>query len=381
MKRILAVTFTILLCLTVYTAHAEFSREAWYGMGLISLEEMNPDQLDYAMECFDAAGNYQEAKNYIQYILSLQDIFSMGSDKPADLAITTYRLQILSELPDFVASLAEHNLPSCPNLNTYITARQAEASGNYATAWHLYAEINNVLDALNRRIGLTQLVYEQGKEALEQQDYLAAAEALQGLSWRDSDTLYQQAVAAIPTSASVTVTYKANANITLKTETVSIPTGTSKTISARTFIGYSSIGDDSQKVTVNARGIANPDSITFCYIGYYITFGHYEQDNNLDNGKDTIEWQVLYLDRTNNRALVISRYALDCQPYNNENTNVTWETCSLRAWLNDEFLASAFSEDEQNYILMTNVDNSHKMYPGKWTDEIVTIPFCGQMKK
>lgn len=83
-------------------------------------------------------------------------------------------------------------------------------------------------------------------------------------------------------------------------------------------------------------------------VGDYITFGTYEQDNNTQNGKEAIEWLVLA--RENNRLLVISRYALDYEPYNKNFTNVTWETCTLRTWLNDNFLKAAFSRAEQAMI-------------------------------
>lgn len=77
--------------------------------------------------------------------------------------------------------------------------------------------------------------------------------------------------------------------------------------------------------------------------GSIVTFGAYEQDNNTGNGKEAIEWLVLDYDAANNRALVISLYALDCKPYNTEKKNVTWEKCTLRAWLNNEFIQAAFS--------------------------------------
>lgn len=39
---------------------------------------------------------------------------------------------------------------------------------------------------------------------------------------------------------------------------------------------------------------------------HVITFGAYEQDNDLTNGKEPIEWIVLDVDKKTNRALVIS---------------------------------------------------------------------------
>lgn len=80
-------------------------------------------------------------------------------------------------------------------------------------------------------------------------------------------------------------------------------------------------------------------------VGHYVSFGKYEQDNNTSNGKEKIEWLVLEV--KDGKALVISKYALDCKPYNTSSTNVTWETCSLRNWLNNDFINSAFSATEK----------------------------------
>ncbi|MBO7504121.1 MAG: hypothetical protein J6U38_07110 [Clostridia bacterium] len=87
--------------------------------------------------------------------------------------------------------------------------------------------------------------------------------------------------------------------------------------------------------------------------GDRITFGKYEQDNDESNGKEDIEWVVL--DVHDGKAMVMSLYALDAKPYNELSENVTWETCSLRAWLNSEFIDSAFSEEEQERINLTAV--------------------------
>ncbi len=89
-------------------------------------------------------------------------------------------------------------------------------------------------------------------------------------------------------------------------------------------------------------------------IGDIVHFGRYEQDNNTANGAESIEWLVLDYDEVSHRILLISRYALDTQPYNETFENVTWETCSLRAWLNAQFLPAAFSAEEQAAILPMN---------------------------
>lgn len=91
-------------------------------------------------------------------------------------------------------------------------------------------------------------------------------------------------------------------------------------------------------------------------VGDYVTYGAYEQDNDLTNGQEPIEWLVL--DREGDRVLLLSRYGLDAQPYNTVNMDVTWEKSSIRSWLNETFLRNAFSVEEQQPILRSSVNNS-----------------------
>ena len=87
------------------------------------------------------------------------------------------------------------------------------------------------------------------------------------------------------------------------------------------------------------------------------TFGSYEQDGDTADGKEAIEWLVL--DRDGDRALLLSRYALDYQSfmpfYEPVEGSPTWEDSSLRQWLNTTFLNAAFSAQERQRLLTTTV--------------------------
>ena len=110
-------------------------------------------------------------------------------------------------------------------------------------------------------------------------------------------------------------------------------------------------------------------------VGDYVYFGAYEQDNDASNGKEDVEWLVLEV--KDGKALVISKYALDCEPYNTEYKEVTWETCSLRKWLNEDFLKEAFSEEENKMIATTKVtadeNPEYNTNPGNDTDDKVFL--------
>ena len=101
-------------------------------------------------------------------------------------------------------------------------------------------------------------------------------------------------------------------------------------------------------------------------VGSIVTFGQYEQDNNTGNGPEEIEWIVL--DVQDGKSLLLSRYGLDAKPYNTEYMiNINWEECSLRAWLNNDFLKGAFTPTEQSAILLTAVDNSKSQGYSDWS--------------
>lgn len=98
-----------------------------------------------------------------------------------------------------------------------------------------------------------------------------------------------------------------------------------------------------------------PTPVAPIAIGSTVNFGHYEQDNNTSNGKESIEWLVLDYDAAERKVLLISRYGLDCQPYNETYTGITWEKSTLRGWLNSTFLYNAFNASERPAILTTYV--------------------------
>lgn len=110
-------------------------------------------------------------------------------------------------------------------------------------------------------------------------------------------------------------------------------------------------------------------------VGDKVRFGTYEQDNDISNGKEDIEWRVLA--KENNRILVISDKALDCQLYNVINDDVTWKTCTLRKWLNDDFFNSAFTDAEKICIPTVTVtadkNPKYSTYSGKTTKDKIFL--------
>ena len=88
-------------------------------------------------------------------------------------------------------------------------------------------------------------------------------------------------------------------------------------------------------------------------VGSIVQFGKYEQDNVTNNGMEPVEWIVL--EKKENALLVISKNGLDCKRYNETDACVTWESSSMRIWLNNSFLCEAFSNEELNNIAAITV--------------------------
>ncbi len=119
---------------------------------------------------------------------------------------------------------------------------------------------------------------------------------------------------------------------------------------------YSKVKSITLKTTGTDTGSTDASGFSKAKTGDIIVFGSYEQDNNTENGKEPIEWIVLSND--DKELLVLSKYALDCQPYNTKFTDITWEECSLRKWLNSDFYNAAFSASEKKLIKTTKLKNN-----------------------
>lgn len=105
-----------------------------------------------------------------------------------------------------------------------------------------------------------------------------------------------------------------------------------------------------------------------------IYFGKYWQnDTNGDqkadgsDAKEAIKWRVLSV--KDKEAILMAEQCLDCLEYNEGGEDLeifpaTWETSSLRAWLNGTFYQNAFSKEEQSAIKTTTVVNGDNPLTG-----------------
>ena len=100
------------------------------------------------------------------------------------------------------------------------------------------------------------------------------------------------------------------------------------------------ISIDTKLENNNENRVYNPDST--------MKFGNYH---------GAVEWLVL--DKKDGKALLISKYCLDAKEYdkNENNESVTWETSTLRQWLNSCFINEVFTDEEKALICDTYLQN------------------------
>ena len=84
-----------------------------------------------------------------------------------------------------------------------------------------------------------------------------------------------------------------------------------------------------------------------------IIMGEYPQTCGMK--KEPVEWIVLKEEQQ--RCLCISKYLLDCKPYHDSSKNITLQDCTLRNWLNHDFLMQTFSNEEREKILLSTIEN------------------------
>ena len=89
--------------------------------------------------------------------------------------------------------------------------------------------------------------------------------------------------------------------------------------------------------------------------GMRISFGKYAQTSPIAESEDVV-WIVL--DAEDEKVLLLSEKVLDCKRLNDIGIDVSWETCTLRQWLNSSFMNEIFTNEEKNEIIEAELRNS-----------------------
>ena len=185
--------------------------------------------------------------------------------------------------------------------------------------------------------------------------YLEGETKREAGDWEGAVTAFENAGEYSDAATQITETYYQQAQLLMKAGDYNQAYALFKTMK-----GYA----DVDSLLANDENLAAAARKAMFAVGNYVTFGTYPQ-TKAGNDKTPIEWLVL--DRDGEKALLLSRYGLDTQPYNEKYVVMTWEKSNLRKWLNDDFMNRAFTEAEQSAILLTNVDNSNSQGYSRWS--------------
>ncbi len=104
--------------------------------------------------------------------------------------------------------------------------------------------------------------------------------------------------------------------------------------------------------------------------GDEIAFGRYEQDNNNSNGKEKLEWIIIYNNKS--KVYMVSKYVIDAMQYNTANGDGS----TLKKWLMEDFANETFNDEERGNISHVGLLNREDMKQyskiinniPKWTD-------------
>jgi len=99
------------------------------------------------------------------------------------------------------------------------------------------------------------------------------------------------------------------------------------------------------------------DRLAHAEAGSTVQLGFYPQSSKDAKEKEIVDWIVLGKD--GNRLMLISKYALDCLPYESADeiqVSASWGTCLLHRWLNETFLNETFDQGETRLLVRTKPD-------------------------
>ena len=83
--------------------------------------------------------------------------------------------------------------------------------------------------------------------------------------------------------------------------------------------------------------------------GETVTFGEYKGEE--------VKWQVL--EKRGSKLMLLTRMCIDAASYNDQYGSITWADCTLRSWLNENFINEAFDPNQQQMIIETKIENSN----------------------
>ena len=331
--------------LSDYKDANELAKECNYQLAL-EMEAGGAQNAQAAYDAFKALGAYKDsAERVAAYETKYYDAVSKNRAGEFDAAITLF-----TELGTF--SNSAEWLTETQNAKAYAAAASLMASEKYEEAIEAFKALNGYSDSTTKisecNMAILEREYQKALKLMADEKYeeaIAAFKVLKGYS--DSASQIKECAYRKAEKLRKNGRYTEAYNEYL---TISDYKNVPETLKDKNFM----------KEVFSA--------------GTYLAFGSYPQTKT---GKDDtpIEWLILESD--GETALLISRYALDCKLYNEKYEATTWEKCTLRGWLNNEFFNKAFSAEERQSILQSDVsadkNPKYSTNPGNATKDMVFL--------
>lgn len=372
MKKVIAL---VLACVLLFAAHAAFadaSREETYAMAMDALYGTEKSDIECAEAGFSAVGGYKQAKLYLMYARALLLLYD-DSEQMLDEASA-----ILDELgmrEAFRSELEGNGFCSLEDLNRYIVARRYEQSGSAEQAIEIYRSID-VLDSFERGRNLGQ-----GQSAAHTHSWIPATctepmicQVCGEMSGSPLGHMFSDATCTAEATCIRCGITSGNPLGHLFDEATCVTPMTCRRC------GFQS-GEPAEHQWLEATYRA-PKTCARCGAtegkklqgitdaqakpGSIVKFGRYEQDANVSNGPEDIEWLVIA--NKNGKALLITYCGLDAVPFNEIDRPVMWSDSALREWLNGAFYEDSFVAAEKELIQTTTVEpdtNNGFQFAGK----------------
>ena len=281
----------------------------------------NAEQLykkeDYkgAIQQFAELGEYKDASNrkkeiQIERYKAAEDMIESG-----DFEGAIAEFEMLGLYED-AKQRAEDTITELANKTAYEEAEGLLAKGDYAGAVHVFAQLRDYKDAAVREKEIQEQRYEEADKLADDEEFEGAIAIFEELG-NYSDA--KQRVADVEEAQK-----------------------------------------DKIKLLCANQRYAEALHFQNLQVGDVIKFGEYEQDNNLENGKEAIDWIVL--DVKDNQAFLISKQCLEVMQFAVQEGPglIFWEESDVYRWLNSDFLNSAFSENLQDCIIQVPLISAGK---------------------
>ncbi len=211
-------------------------------------------------------------------------------------------------------------------------------------AENIFSELNGFKDSEEKIAAIPEMKYEYALELFENIDYARAIVA------------FDEASKSVANTEKIkNIKY----DFAIGMDEIDMPIKAAKI--------FDSLGE--YKDSPKRLKVITEELISNAIYGSEIVLGTYEQDGNLENGGELIEWKVV--EKNEDSILIASKYALDCMKYAESAENFTWAKSDIRSWLNGEFYDTVFDSGEKSRIMTSTVTGEVNELFGKSSDETV----------